>query len=119
MVARSKSARSGPWRSSDFPLGFARQAEDPLADDVLLDLIGSAVDGLGPAEQKRALKCIELIGRALEDRPGHALDVHGELPQLTMPCRPVQLDDRGFGWCHGPVEARQAAQGVEPQDLEF
>src|SRR6185437_5714285 len=37
-----------------FRLG--REAEDPLADDVALDLVGTTVNGLGPREEKRALE---------------------------------------------------------------
>ncbi len=36
-------------------LRFLRQAEDALADDVALDLAGTAPDGLRPAEEERAI----------------------------------------------------------------
>jgi hypothetical protein len=101
------------------PLGLGRQAEDPLADDVLLDLVGAAVDGLGPAEQEGALELVELVGEPLGHQAGRPPDVHGQLAQLPVPAGPVQLDDRGLGRGHRAVDARQAAQRVEAQDLEL
>ena len=40
-------------------LRLAGQAERPLADDVALDLVGPAVDGVGPAEEEQAVVRVE------------------------------------------------------------
>ena len=43
--------------------GLAGQAEGPLADDVALDLVGPAVDGVGPGEEEQALGVGQLVAR--------------------------------------------------------
>src|SRR5262245_62088301 len=57
---RSSSCSSENAKFTEAPLpGFPRQPEDPLADDVALDLARSGVDGLRPAEHVRPLHVVE------------------------------------------------------------
>src|SRR5712675_1043521 len=99
-------------RSTELSLWLGRQAEDPLADDVLLNLVGAAVDRLRPAEQERTLELVELVRGRLRHLTRLAADVHGQLAELLVPGSPEELDDRRLGWGRRSVVARQAAQSV-------
>jgi hypothetical protein len=58
LVARCASALIG------LAGGNFGQAEDPLADDVPLDLAAAAVDGLSPGQQERPLQRLEGVAVA-------------------------------------------------------
>ena len=51
-------------------LGFAGQAEHALGQDVALDLVGAAVDRVGPGEQEQPLPLVEVVVRAGGQRVG-------------------------------------------------
>src|SRR5215831_8730210 len=71
-----------------------RQAEDPLADDVALDLVGPAVDRrCRRAEELRRYAAAERRLRAGEHGP-RAADVGGRVPPLPRDVRGHQLSER-------------------------
>src|SRR6478752_3830373 len=109
-VTRTTLPASSPWPSISFgatarlistlPLSsrtssstnFSRQAEHPFGDDIALDLVGPAVDGVGPGEQEQVLPLIEVTGFTVStDQAGLAQHVHGQLAQSAMPVGPQQL----------------------------
>ena len=72
---------------------LAREAEPALGDDVALDLVGSAVEGVRAREEEQALEGAELVGGALQHRGFVAQHVHRELAEVLVPGRPVELVD--------------------------
>ena len=102
--------------------GSLGQAEHPLGDDVALDLVRAAVDGVGPGEQEQALCRVEFV-RALA-RPvagpggaGGAPHLHRQLAEPLVPAAPQQLGDargarrhRNRPGCAGRSSAWSAAR---------
>src|SRR5258708_4328632 len=76
-------------RKRSSALHFPWYAERARCDDVALDLVGAAVEGVRPGEQVGALPFVELV--VGERQPGLALDVHGELTERAVPVGPQQL----------------------------
>src|SRR3954453_2659206 len=68
------------------------QAEHPGRDDVALDLVGSAVDGVGAGEQEQPLQLVEAL--VAGDGRRRTLHEHRDLTQSLGPARPQQLGDR-------------------------
>src|SRR5439155_10043092 len=75
-----------------------RQAEDALADDVLLDLGGATLDRVGARAEERVLPDAALdrpVRPARELRVG-TFDLHGQLLELLVSLHPDHLSDGGF-----------------------
>src|ERR1700679_2930319 len=94
------------------PFGLGREAEDPLADDVALDLVGTTVNGLGPGEEEGALDLAQVVGSGPgsgpavggQDRGRRPEQIEGELAQPAMPTAPIELGDGKLRWRHRAVD---------------
>src|SRR5438874_4843132 len=94
---------------------LARQAEYALGDDVALNLVGTAVDGVGPGEQEQPLHVGEFVRKARSNSAGHAEHVDRQLAQPAMPVRPVELcDGRLRSW----LARTERAQRVVTHDAQ-
>ncbi len=94
------------------PLG---KAEHPLGDDVALDLVAAAVQGVGAGEEEEVLPAIELVRLASGRQRVGARDLHRQLAQPPVPARPDQLGDVvGPGGRLG-----ERPDGVDAHDLEL
>src|SRR5262249_40228964 len=69
------------------------QPQDALGDDVLLDLAGSGVDGIGPAEKVQPLRVGQVVRRVVGDQRFHPEHVHRQLAEPPVPFRPEQFPD--------------------------
>src|SRR5919107_3378687 len=86
--------------------GVTGQAEDPLGDDVALDLIGPATGAGAPlAEELLAPGLVEVL--AAEERPRRPGDGHGQVGGGRRVARVGQLE-------HGRLGARQAVLAPRP-----
>src|SRR5690242_14843404 len=76
-----------------------REAEHALADDVALDLGGTALDGVGPRAQEGVLP--EAVGHrplaAVAQLAERALDLHGQLLHALVAFHPHHLAGGGLG----------------------
>src|SRR5688500_3381573 len=98
---RSSSCSSENAKFTAAPLlGFPGQPEDPLTDDVALDLARAGVDRLRAGEHVRPLDVVERVLAAPGGRDDQARgpeDVHGQLAEGPAPAAPVELADRRLG----------------------
>ena len=85
-------ATSRAWGPAGRRLGLPGQAEDPLADDVALDLRRAAPDRLGPGEEERRHHRADRVGLAAargagwpatSPRPGPAVDSMASAPKMS------------------------------------
>src|SRR5690606_21848919 len=117
-VGRSPWLLASSWRSPGLP----GEAQGALADDVPLDLARAGVDGVGPAEQEQPAQGGDLLGvagaLAVAGHRRGAEHVHGQLAQLLVERRPVELGDQRLAAERARRAPGQRAQGVEAHDLE-
>ena len=69
---RVRQSLSALRTSTLIPSNLSRQAEHPLGDDVALDLVGPAVDGVGAGEQEQPLPLVEVAVASTSARPCRA-----------------------------------------------
>src|SRR5690606_22342560 len=90
-------------------------AEQVVGDDVALDLVGSAVDGVGPREEEQALSVAEA---AIGQRRGGSHRGHRPFVDAPVPRRPQQLGDRRLYPRKFPLAPAERAQRLMAQDLQ-
>src|SRR5256886_1391154 len=145
-ASRSCSCSSENAKFMTFPSSsrLTREPEHPLADDVALDLAGTGVDRLRPADHERSVQLVECVlallvavassgsaaavGKAAaaaaarlspDDETVGAEHIHGDLAETAVPGAPVQLADARLGPEHpGLHELGQHAQAVVFHDLD-
>ena len=108
-----------PTRGAVVTAAVPWEAQHSFGDDVALDLVRAAVDGLGPGVEEDALERVELVAVADDHRVG-AEEIHHRLPEIAVPAATrTTSTDRGFR-SEGAVahEAGEHPRVVVPVELE-
>src|SRR5947209_1465033 len=97
-----------------------RESEDPLGDDVALDLGATAGDGVGEAQEVGAHPAASFLSAlGVEDHAVGSEELHPQLVERLAELRGRQLEIGVLGCRAGPGEAGEAlvAEGPQARDL--